>query len=108
MASSAPPNPAIAAAVANAMSRARPGEIPMERAPTSLPWRASRTRPNVPDFRLVTRIATTMATTRASTRKLLSLPKSIEPMTGRGTAVPVSSDAPPPTNGRFNTTESKK
>ncbi len=95
--------------IANAISRTRPGEMPIDWAPTSLPRSATSTRPNVPLRIWVTASATSTNTTSTSARKALSDLKLSAPMIGRGTTVPCDNDfEPPPTNGSFTMTASKK
>ena len=99
----------MAADTAKATIRARAAEMPIDAAATSLPRRAARVRPIVPSRSCITTIDTTTSATTASTRKARSLAKSIGPISGRGTWVPVSRAVlPPPTQENFTITASKK
>ncbi len=94
---------------ANARTRARNGEMPIDCAATSLPRTARSVRPTVPSRIWITASAVRTNTTMASTRNFLSSARSHGPIVGRGTRVPWRIDvSPPPTNGSRIITESKK
>ena len=95
--------------MAKATSRARPTEMPIDWAASSLPRSAWSVRPTVPWRIWMTASDVMTRTIRASTRKARSSAKSHGPITGRGTRVPCSSDvSPPPTHESFTMTASKK
>ena len=105
----APPSPARNPDTAKAISRARPAEMPIDCAASSLPRSAWRVLPTVPPRIRITATDASARTTTDSTRKARSSAKSHGPSTGRGTRVPWSSEVPPPPiQSSFTMTESKK
>ncbi len=99
----------MAAEMANVITRARAGEMPIDCDATSLPRTALRVRPVVDSPNNVTPVVARAKITNTRARNILSFSKSQGPITGRGTgSVAAAPLADPPTHENFTMTEVKK